>query len=84
MFGIDAKYKLIMMRGLGYNQIEIADSLGVSQATIQYQLSNINKMARGQGDSVVFYNMVLSIYILNILKDVFELTHNTDIKKNLR
>ena len=46
--------EIIKYRGLGYSQKEIADRLGVSPATISYQLNRINKIARKDGDDNAF------------------------------
>jgi orotate phosphoribosyltransferase-like protein len=37
--------RLIMLRGLGFSQREIANDLKVSQSTIAYQLRNLRKRA---------------------------------------
>ena len=42
--------EIVKMRGLGYNQAEIAQRLGVSQSAIQYQLARINERARKEGN----------------------------------
>lgn len=48
------------MRGLGYTQTEIGEHLGVSQATIQYQISKINRRAREEGGDKVWLDLTLS------------------------
>lgn len=40
---------IVMMRGLGYSQSEIAQYVGVSQAAVQYQLRKIRKRAERNG-----------------------------------
>ena len=37
--------KMIMLRGIGYQHAEIAEELGVSSATISYQLRRLRKLA---------------------------------------
>ena len=46
--------EIVKMRGLGYNQAEIAQQLGVSQSAIQYQLAKINGRAREEGNDNTF------------------------------
>jgi transcriptional regulator with XRE-family HTH domain len=43
--------EIVKLRGLGYTQEEIANRLGVTSATISYQLKRINKVAREEGDN---------------------------------
>ena len=43
--------EIVKLRGLGYSQQEIADKLGVTAATISYQLKRINKIAKADGDN---------------------------------
>ena len=50
---------IVMMRGLGYNQVEIASHLGVSQSAIQYQLTRINERARNEGDDDTFISLFI-------------------------
>jgi len=42
--------EIVKLRGLGYSQKEIAERLGVSPATISYQLNRINEIAKRDGD----------------------------------
>ncbi|VUT27649.1 MAG: hypothetical protein SYNGOMJ08_00196 [Candidatus Syntrophoarchaeum sp. GoM_oil] len=51
--------EIVKMRGLGYNQLEIAQRLGVSQSAIQYQLSRINERARNEGDDDTFLALLI-------------------------
>lgn len=55
--------EIVMMRGLGYNQAEIAQRLGVSQSAIQYQLARINERARKEGDDDTFLALVIGFLI---------------------
>ena len=49
--------EIVKMRGLGYNQTEIAQHLGVSQSAIQYQLARINERARKEGNDDTFLGL---------------------------
>lgn len=51
-------FKLVVLRGLGYNQSEIAKMLGVSQTTITYRLGKIKKLSQEKGVENVFRNIV--------------------------
>jgi len=44
------KAQVVMLRGLGYSQKNISDKLGVSQSTVSYTLSEVNKNAKEEGD----------------------------------
>ena len=57
--------EIVKMRGLGYNQSEIAQRLGVIQSAIQYQLARINERARKEGDDNVFISL-LSESVLDV------------------
>ena len=46
--------EIVKMRGLGYNQAEIAEHLGVSQSSVQYQLAKIRQRAQQEGNDDVF------------------------------
>ena len=51
--------KIVQLRGLGYNQAEIAEELGVSQSAIQYQLNRIKKRAKDKGDDETFWTLLV-------------------------
>ena len=46
--------RMIMLRGLGYQQAEIAERLGVVPGTISYQLGRLRKLAEKHGLKDVF------------------------------
>jgi len=46
--------EIVKLRGLGYNQDEIATILGIKRGVVQYQLERINQRARDEGDDDVF------------------------------
>ena len=49
---------LVKMRGIGYSQSEIAKKLGVTQASIQYNLVRIKERAEKEGDDVLFWTLI--------------------------
>jgi len=49
-----AMARMIMLRGLGYKQAEIAEELGVVPGTISYQLRRLRKLAEKHGAVNVF------------------------------
>ena len=51
--------EIVKMRGLGYNQAEIAQCLRVSQSAIQYQLARINERARKEGNDDTFLALLI-------------------------
>lgn len=51
--------EIIKLRGLGYNQTEIAEQLSVSQSAIQYQLNKVNERARRDGNDDTFLAVLL-------------------------
>ncbi len=56
---IKDKATIVKLRGLGFNQKEIANELEVSPATISYQLKQIKKLALKEGIDNVFQHYVL-------------------------
>ena len=46
--------KLLKMRALGFNQIEIAEALDTSQQVIAYQLKKLKVQAKEKGTDEVF------------------------------
>ena len=57
--------EIVKMRGLGYNQAEIAQRLGVSQSAIQYQLARINERARKEGNDDTFFALLIASIIFS-------------------
>lgn len=64
--------EIVKLRGLGYSQKEIAVRLGVSPATISYQLNRINKIAKRDGDDntllAFLFGAGLTLLVASILK----------------
>jgi len=48
---------MVMMRGLGHTQTEIATDLGVSQSTVQYQLRKLREEAEKHGLNHTFWRV---------------------------
>lgn len=46
--------RMIMLRGVGFNQKKIAAELGVAPGTISYQLSRVRNLAEEHGAKNVF------------------------------
>jgi len=46
--------RMIMLRGVGYQQAEIAEELEVVPATISYQLKRLRKLAEEHGPKDIF------------------------------
>jgi len=61
--------RIIVFRGLGYSQAEIAERLGVTASAIQYHLKKINERAREEGNTQTFIRLVFGV---NILKHMVE------------
>ena len=51
--------QIVMLRGVGYSQKEIAGNLGVSQPTIHNHLKKIRKQCDERGTHAVFCQMLL-------------------------
>jgi predicted transcriptional regulator len=54
-------WRLVILRGLGFSQKDIADKLGVKQEAISYQLKKLRTMLKDEGRSEydVFIELVL-------------------------
>jgi len=63
--------RIVILRGLGYSQAEIAEKLGVTGAAIQYRLKQINKRAREEGNNQTFTKLVFGEGS-NLLKHMIE------------
>lgn len=61
---------IVKMRGLGYNEKEISEKVGVSASTIQYILSRLRKRARIEGNDKVFMSIMYSYLTDMYLKDI--------------
>ena len=51
--------RMVVLRGLGYSQEQIASELGVTQNTVSYYLSRFEERAKREGPTVVFWSLVL-------------------------
>jgi len=54
------KAKILQLRGLGYQQKEIAEILGLSQAQVAYHLQEFKKLAKEKGPDSVYLDIMLS------------------------
>ncbi len=61
MLDVDNSQKamLVMLRGLGFSQTEIAEQLGLSQSTVHKYLRNLKQSAVDRGNEIVFLEMLL-------------------------
>ncbi len=62
--------EIIMYRGLGYSQKEIAKRLGLSQTAVWYHLNEVNKKAREKGDSAVFLGSLMDGFLPDIIEKI--------------
>ena len=53
------KAMLVMLRGLGFSQKEVAEQLGKSQSTVHKYLRKIKQSAVDRGNEIVFLEMLL-------------------------
>ena len=53
------KAMLVMLRGLGFSQTEIAEQLGLSQSTVHKYQWRIKQSAVDRGNEIVFLEMLL-------------------------
>ena len=51
-------WKIVMKRGLGYTQKEIADQLGITQRAVSYRLKQIRKMCDGRTDNRIYIELL--------------------------
>jgi predicted transcriptional regulator len=66
----------MQLRALGYQQDDIAQRLGISQATVSQRLYNINQQVQNQDPARVFWTIILggtAIYL--VAKIIEELTN---------
>lgn len=52
------KAKIVMLRGLGYQQKEIADKLGLTLGQVSYNLGEVNEDARKIGDTSTYMKIL--------------------------
>ncbi len=54
--------QIVMLRGLGYNQREISEKVGVSQSTVSYNLREVKQKAISEGDEPAYTTVIASGY----------------------
>ena len=79
------KAMLVMLRGLGFSQTEIAEQLGLSQSTVHKYQWKIKQSAVVRGNEIVFLEMLLhgpidSDSILAYGNRKFELSQGRDLR----
>ena len=62
------KAKIVQLRGLGYQQKEIARTLGLSQARVAYHLQELKKLSREKGPDSVYLDILVSGFAPEIVK----------------
>jgi len=62
------KAEMVMLRGLGYAQREIADKMSVSQGQVSYHLREVNEKARQKGDVSTFTSILVDGFLPEILE----------------
>lgn len=65
-WAIDAE--IMKLRGLGYNQKEIAERLKIKEGTVRYKLSQLKKRAEDEGINTVFFELLIKIWLPKILR----------------
>lgn len=68
------KFRIIMMRGLGYTQQEIADDLGISRKTVENRLKKLKigaqeAMRQGKIDEFYFEELIGTCSLLKYLPE---------------
>ncbi len=54
------KARIVQLRGLGYQQKEIAEMLGLSQAQVAYHLQEFKRLSNEKGFDSVYLDIMLS------------------------
>lgn len=71
-FTVNKNTDIIILRGLGYHQDEIAEYVGVSVKTVQNHLNDINKLAKKTENKhdmyMLFWNCVLGINGISLIR----------------
>ena len=56
----DLDRQIMQFRALGFPQVEIAQRLNISQATVSQRLDNIHKQVRDQDPQKAFWKLIIS------------------------
>ena len=64
----DDTARIVMLRGLGYSQREIAQNLGLTQSKVWYRLNEVNEAARDRGDTAVFTSVLVDGFLPKIIE----------------
>ena len=64
------KADIVILRGLGYTQKKIAQKLKITQNTVSYHLTEINKEAQTQGDKTTATKILTNGYLEEIKKTI--------------
>jgi predicted transcriptional regulator len=60
--------EIVMLRGLGYNQKEIAGKLGLTQSTVWYNLNEVREKANEKGDTSTFISVLVEGFMPEIVE----------------
>jgi len=67
MVSYKQKAQIIMLRGLGYDQSEIADKLDLSINQVSYNLREIQEEAQEEGDQQTYLRYMADGYLPEII-----------------
>jgi len=67
------KARILQLRGLGYQQKEIAETLGLSHAQISYHLQEFKKLAKEKGPDSVYLDILVSGFAPEAVKFISRL-----------
>jgi len=62
--------EIVMLRGLGYTQKEIAGKTSLTQSAIQYHLSEINDDARQRGETETFISILTDGFLPEVMEKI--------------
>ena len=69
MLSDDEVARIVMMRGLGFDQNEIARELGITQGAVSYNLKRLRKQAEKSGVEAAFIKVLAAGIGIERLKD---------------
>ncbi|MBD3261899.1 MAG: hypothetical protein GF334_09585 [Candidatus Altiarchaeales archaeon] len=64
---------VIVLRGLGYTQKEVAGKLGLTQNQVSYYLSEVNQKARERGDYATFLSIACDGFLPDAIQTINKL-----------